>query len=130
MNATKRPLSVTILACVYIAVGTVGFVYHFNEFLHRSAFHYDFIWIELVEIIAILCGVFLLRGQNWARWVAVAWIAFHVIVSAFHSLSQFGIHLLFCAVIAWLLFRPAAGRYFGGARTQATQLPHSSRKKA
>ena len=110
----------TILACVYIAVGTVGFVYHFNEFLHRSAFHYGFIWIELVEIIAILCGVFLLRGQNWARWVAVAWIAFHVIVSAFHSLGQFAIHLLFCAVIAWLVFRPAAGRYFGGARTRAT----------
>ena len=104
---------------MYIAVGTVGFVYHFNEFVRRSAFHYDDIWIELLEALAILCGVFMLRGQNWARWVAVAWIAFHVIVSAFHSLSQFAIHLLFCGVIAWIVLRREAGRYFGGARIES-----------
>ena len=35
MNANKRPLSVTILACVYIAVGTIGFAVHFRELLAR-----------------------------------------------------------------------------------------------
>ncbi len=119
MNGSKRPLSVTIIACVYIAVGTVGFVYHFIEFLQRSAFRYDAIWIELIEVLAILCGVFMLRGHNWARWVAVAWIAFHVVVSAFHSVREFGIHLLLCAVIAWIVFRPESGRYFGGPRAEA-----------
>jgi hypothetical protein len=119
MNASKRPLSLTIIACVYIAVGTVGFVYHFIEFVQRAAFRSDAIWVELVELLAILCGVFMLRGRNWARWIAVAWIAFHVIVSAFHSVREFGIHLVLCAVIAWIVFRPEAGRYFGGARTEA-----------
>ncbi len=119
MSENKRPLSVTILAWVYIAMGTVGFVYHFREFLARNALGYDAVLIEVVRLLAILCGVFMLRGQNWARWVAVAWIAFHVVVSAFHSVSEFAIHLLFCAVIAWLLFRPEAGRYFRGPRIEA-----------
>ena len=119
MNANKRPLSVTILASVYIAMGAIGFVYHLRESLARNASGYDSALIEVVRLLAILCGVFMLRGQNWARWLAVAWIAFHVIVSAFHSVSEFAIHLLFCAVIAWIVFRPEAGRYFGGGRIEA-----------
>lgn len=113
----KRPLSVTILACVYLAVGVIGFAFHFQELL---AGHHDAVAIELTEFVAILCGVFLLRGQNWARWLAIAWIAFHVVLSAFHALREFAIHGLICAVIAWLLFRAEAARYFRGARMQAT----------
>ena len=29
MNEIKRPMPVTILAIIYILVGTVGFVFHF-----------------------------------------------------------------------------------------------------
>ena len=120
MNRNKRPLPVTILAGVYIAVGTIGFIYHFTEFRARDVFQYDAIWIELTEFIAILCGAFILRGHNWARWLALAWMAFHVILSAFHALPELVIHCLFCALIAWFLFRPQATRYFRGARMEPT----------
>ncbi len=120
MNGNKRPLSVIILACVYIAVGTIGFVYHFPNLHGMNAFQYDDFWIELTEFLAILCGVFVLRGRNWARWLALAWMAFHVILSAFHALPEFAIHVLFFAVIAWFLFRPAAARYFRGTRAEPT----------
>lgn len=118
MNRNKTPVSVTFLACVYIAVGTLGFVYHFSELLSNHRFQYDTVLIELVEVIAVLGGAFMLRGQNWARWLAVAWIAFHVVLSAFRALPQFAIHCLFCAVIVWILFRPEASRYFRPARAQ------------
>lgn len=115
MNSNNRPLAVTILGCLYIAVGTIGFVSHASEIRSRHAFQYDDVWVELVEVIAILSGTFMLRGHNWARWLALAWIAFHVILSAFHSWGEFAIHGLFCAAIAWFLFRPEAARYFRGA---------------
>ena len=117
MNPNNRPLSVTILACVYLAIGAIGFAFHFKELL---AAHPDAVWIELTELLAILCGASLLRGHDWGRWLALAWIAFHVVLSAFHSLGEVAIHGLFCAVIAWLLFRPVAARYFRGARLEAT----------
>ena len=41
MNWSKRPISVTILACVYIVVGIVGFAYNFTGLL---AFQYDALW--------------------------------------------------------------------------------------
>jgi len=43
MNERKRPLAVTILACLYIVVGAVGFVYHLGEFLRNAAFESDIV---------------------------------------------------------------------------------------
>jgi hypothetical protein len=113
-HMNKRPLSVTIIGCVYIVMGTIGFVYHFIEF---KAQHPDIIWIELLRLIAIVCGVYMLRGHNWARWLALGWIAYHVILSAFHTLSELAIHSLVCAILAYSLFRPAATRYFRATRS-------------
>ncbi len=111
MNASRRPISVTIVACLYLAVGAVGFVYHFRELLMLQR---DSVWIELTEVLALVSGAFMLRGHNWARWLALAWIAFHVILSIFDSGHGLVVHGLFCAVIAWILFRPEAARYFRG----------------
>ena len=118
MNPNKRPLSVTILGCVYIGVGSVGFVYHFREILARPAFHYDDLLVELIEFVAIVCGAFILRGHNWARWVALVWIACHVALSAFRAFPEFAIHGLFCAAISWILLRSEAARYFRRARIE------------
>ena len=105
MNAIKLPVSVLAVALIYLAAGAVGFAYHFPSLL--------------TEILAVVAGGFLLRGDNWARWLAVAWIAFHVVLSAFHSYVQTAAHAVICGVIAWALFRPAAARYFlrGGAES-------------
>ena len=108
----KRPISITILAAVYLLVGTVGFVFHFREILARHAFQYDDALIELTELIAIVCGVFLLQGRNWARWLALTWISFHLAFSFFDSLQKGAIHSLFLVVIAYFLFRPDARTYF------------------
>ena len=108
----KRPLPVTILACIYIGVGTVGFAYHLREILARHAFHYDDFLVELTEFVAIVCGAFLLRGHNWARWLALAWIAFHVGISFVDSLQKVVVHGLIFLLIAYFLFRPEARTYF------------------
>lgn len=111
MNSNQRPVSILIVACAYLAVGSVNFAYHFPE-LWRP----DGAWIELTEFLAIIAGAFMLRGHNWARWLAVAWAGFHVVLSAFHSFHEAAIHCLLFAIIAWLLFRRQATRYFRGAR--------------
>jgi xanthosine utilization system XapX-like protein len=111
MIETTRPVSILILACVYLAVGSIGFVYHFSQLRQPEG-----VWIALTELLAILCGAFMLRGQNWARWLALAWIAFHVILSAFRALPELAMHTLLFAVIAWFLFRPEARRYFRSAK--------------
>jgi hypothetical protein len=109
MNSDKRPLSLTVLACVYILVGVAGFVFHFKEAVPLNR---DGALVELTELLAVVAGVFLLRRQNWARWLALAWMAFHVIISAFHPLGVLLVHSGMLIVIGWIVLRPAATRYF------------------
>jgi hypothetical protein len=106
VSERKRPFAVLVIACLYIAVGGIGFVAHFHDFRQP-----EFLWIELTELLAVLAGIFMLRGHNWARWLAVAWMAFHVAIS-FPVPRQIAVHSLFLAAIALLLFRPAARTYF------------------
>jgi len=108
----KRPISITVLAGLYLLVGTVGFVFHFREILDRHAFQYEDALIELTELLAIVCGVFLLRGRNWARWLAVVWIGFHVAISFFDSAQKVAVHGLFLLAFTYLLFRADARAYF------------------
>lgn len=112
----KRSISVTIIGCLYIVVGAIGLAYHFTGFKAQHPFQYDIVWVELLGLIAIVCGAYMLRGRNWARWLALAWIAYHVILSAFHTLSELTIHSVFCAILAYFLFRPTATRYFRAVR--------------
>ena len=109
----KRPLPVTIISLVYIAAGAGGLFLHITESLKRP-FEFDIIWISLVGLIAVAAGVWMLRGSDWARWLALAWMAFHVVLSAFHSMSQMAVHAVFLAVIAYFLFRGSATSYFRG----------------
>ena len=108
LPAVKRPPAVIVVAALYLAVGAVGFVAHFPR-----RWHTDDVWIEITEAIAAVCGVFLLRRKNWARWLALAWMAFHVLISV-AVLRQAIVHLLLLGVIAWALFRPGTEPYFTG----------------
>ncbi len=95
-----------MISCVYLAVGVGGSVAHFSD---RG--EPDWIWIEATELLAIVCGAFLLRGHNWARWLASAWMVCHVVIS-FGEWARFAIHCVVLALIVWGLFRPESGRYF------------------
>ncbi len=106
MNSTKPPVSVLVIAGLYIAVGAIGFIAHLRD-LHQP----ETKWILLTEFLALVAGVFLLRRHNWARWLAVAWMAFHVAIS-YPVAARLAVHSLFLAAIAWLLFRPDARAWF------------------
>ncbi len=107
-----RPVSVTIVAFCYLAVGAIGLAYHLTEFNAGTRLDYGWLVVEIIRVVAIVSGIYILSGRNWARWVAVAWIALHVVVSAFHTTPELLMHALLSAVIAWLLFRPVAAGYF------------------
>jgi len=115
----RRPLDVTIIGCMYIVAGATGFAYHVTEFQAPHPLQYDLLWVEVLRLIAIVCGVYMLRGSNWARWLGLVWIAYHVVLSAFHSWSELVIHSLLCAAFTYFLFRARATLFFRAARTSA-----------
>ena len=109
---TRAPFPVIAVAFVYIVMGVVGFTYHLKEFDARQPFRGDFLWVEIVRLLAVVAGVFMLRRRNWARWLALAWMGYHVVLSAFHTVPELLMHAVFFVLFAWLLWTAPARRYF------------------
>jgi Trk-type K+ transport system membrane component len=108
----NRPLPVIIVSILFIIAGGVGFVYHLKEFSGPNAKLYELLWTELVRLIAVVCGLLLLMSINWARWLAIAWLLFHVIISAFHSTTEMILHIVFLLLVTVLLYLPQTSAYF------------------
>jgi hypothetical protein len=88
----RRPLLVTVIGWLYLVTGAVGLAYHSTEHETVGLFQYEPVLVLFLRLLALVCGVFLLRGSNWARWLALAWMAYHVILSAFHPLFELAVH--------------------------------------
>ena len=112
----KRPRSVTFMSCVFIAAGLFGLVYHATELQLSGPFQADVAWACLVRLLAVIGGVFALRGSNWARWLLLAWIAWHVVLSMHHSATEAAVHGALSVLVAWCLFRPRVAAHFSGPR--------------
>jgi len=112
---TKRPISITILGWLYLAVGVFGTGEYYLQFTLQRPTISEIVWITVLGVAAIVAGVFMLRGQGWARWLALAWMAAHVAISAFHSRQEVIIHSALLVLFGYLLLRRAAREYFGAA---------------
>jgi hypothetical protein len=104
---------------LFIVAGAVGVGYHATEIQLDRAFDPELLAILLIRAFAFLCGIGLLRGSNSARWGAVAWMAYHVLLSIWHSPSELIAHGVLLALIAYTLFRPSASAYFRAGRTRS-----------
>ncbi len=119
---SKRPHAITVIGWLFIAAGIVGLSYHATEFNARRPLHSDFLWVCLIRLLAILCGVFLLRGRNWARWGLVVWLGYHVMLSLLHTPFGLLVHSVLFAVVLYFLFYPPASTYFQSAKTALPNL--------
>ena len=103
---------VILTGWLFIVAGVIGLGYHATEFNPQAAFDIDLALVLLIRFLAIVGGVFVLRGANWARWLLVIWIGYHVILSASHSVSELVIHCAILGGVAYVLFRPQSSQYF------------------
>ena len=105
----KRPIPIIVVSTLFILVGIVGFVFHVKELSDKP---YQTTWVLFVEILAVTCGVLLLFRITLARWLTIAWLLYHIIISAFNSTSQMIAHIVFLIVVSILLFLPVSSTYF------------------
>ena len=112
----NRPLSVTLIAYLFIVSGATGIIYHASEFKELLT-ERDALWVLAVRLLAIVGGIFTLRGANWARWLLVCWIAYHVVISFYHSIEEVVMHAVLTVVVVIALFHKKANLYFVGKKS-------------
>jgi hypothetical protein len=106
----QRPLSITIISWLFIIFGSIALLYGVLPFRDIPSHWY----IHLSRILQIIAGVFMLYGRNWARWLLVVWIAFHLVVGAMHGLVTLAMHVAIFSAILFFIFRRDANAYFAG----------------
>lgn len=112
-----RPISLTVISWLFIIFGAIALIAGLWPLIHMSSAErlvdFEKHWmVHLSRTAQIIAGVFILRGKNWARWLLVIWLAFHVIVGALHSTFQLVTHVVVFALGMFLLFRRNARDYF------------------
>jgi hypothetical protein len=125
----KRPRTITVISWIFIVMGSFGFLHSLLPYLdadtaQRLAYFKAHWILHLARIAGFVSGVFMLYGFNWARWLLVAWIVFHLIISVLHSPFQLLVHTLLFAVVLYFIFRPPASRYFRATSREPPSLPN------
>ncbi len=105
----RPPILVIIVSVLLMATGIGGSIQHRAAILSGDR---DGLTLAVFEVAAIVAGVFLLRGANWARWLAMTWIGAHVVISFFHPWKEFLTHVLVFAFFAFALFRRSSAAWF------------------
>ena len=109
----RRPRSITIISWFFLLFGSIALISGLLPPDSLTLAQLKGHWmVHLSRLLAIVSGLFMLRGHNWARWLLVLWMAFHIVLSALHSAFQLLIHVAIFAVILYFLFRRSASSYF------------------
>jgi hypothetical protein len=125
----RRPLSITVISWIFIAAGGIALVGSLRPLVDASAAQrlggsqFELWVIPLIQMLSLISGVFMLSGVNWARWLLVVWVGYHVILSALHSLLEVSVHSLLFAVVLYFVFRPQASAYFRSRGAAADAAP-------
>jgi len=112
--ARARLWSVIVVGMIFLALGVLDIARGLAPLI-ASAPHWhmatDDVEVLLIGVAAILGGIYVIRGRNWARWLLAVWMAFHVAISIGQP-TKLVAHLAIFGFIAFLLFRPRASGYF------------------
>jgi hypothetical protein len=106
------PPTVTLLSFLFVAVGVISTAVHVWQFNITRPTKLEVAGVFAIGTLAVVAGIYMLRGRNWARWLALGWISFHVIVAAFNQPLGLVIHGVFVVLLAWLLFRRESQQWF------------------
>ena len=100
--------------------------YHWYSDMHPLA-----MWLFPAQwFFLAVCGVFMLRGFNWARWMLVAWVVYHIFQSIAHTRFELMFEVFYILHSPWellahmhayiaillIVFTPSAHKYFRTAR--------------
>jgi len=114
----KRPITVSIVGILFIIIGILSLSKAIWPLLGGNAARItghelmDSGIVFVSAVVALVGGLFVLRGANWARWLCLLWMAFHVVVSLFHNTTELLVHVLWMLVLIVLLTFGKAAAYF------------------
>lgn len=126
-SAPDRPTSITVISWLLIVTSGMNVITSLTSLnnpavlrlMERSLLPIpvQFILLYVGLAIAFACGVAMLNGENWGRWLYVIWSGIGLVVALATSPMKLLLipGALIYFLVAFFLFRPNASAYFAGA---------------
>ena len=115
-RSLRRPLPITIVGWLFVLVGGGGIVTQLVQLVNGGALDdrglRDVAIVLTLRLIALAGGVFVLRGADWARWLLIVWMAYHIWISLQHSWLEAAMHAAIFGLLLYLLFRRNSSAFF------------------
>lgn len=122
----SRPTSITVICWILIVMGGISLTSSILSFHNPMAkqimsqnpisITIQYIMMYLGTLIMIGCGIAMLKGQNWARFLYIIWsvigLGIGIVTSPMKAALIPGIIIFL--IVAFLLFRPKAKAFFAG----------------
>ncbi|MFL5523894.1 MAG: hypothetical protein ACJ8AF_07250 [Gemmatimonadaceae bacterium] len=109
--ARPRMPSLIVVGAIFLILGALDIWRGIAPLFTSGHMATDDAEVLAIGIAAIVGGIGVLRGMNWARWLLAVWATFHVAISVGQP-KQFVAHLVIFGGIVYLLFRRRASGYF------------------
>ena len=124
-ETSRRPVSLTVVGWLFVAVGVGGIARHGWTFLHATGpgEAADLAWAGGSGALALVGGAFLRRRHGRARWLLAFWMAAHIVLSAMHETEKLVIHVALFVPISWVLFRGPATAWLRGRWAAPGEVP-------
>jgi hypothetical protein len=117
-----RPRTITLVSAIFILVGTAGLLADLWPLVTSGGAEQlaklradglaDLAPAWGLRLLAIVGGLALRGGHNWARWLLAAWMLIHVGISLFHSFGEVFAHCAIFGPLLYVLFRPPVQPFF------------------
>jgi hypothetical protein len=118
----KRPISITIVSWFLILQGIIGIAGILLskkdqitiDSIENTQIQFQTVYILIGMLTSILCGIFVLRRKNWARWLYTLWSG----VGIFISPTKIGFSLMILPgffkylIIVFFLFSHKSNKWF------------------
>ena len=114
-----RPMGVKVIVALYVIFGIIGAIWGFMTLGETAAEEGAVVGVPLIigGLIGVVLGLFLWKGKNWARIVAIV-LSILALLGGITSLGSSTINALvnivLGAVIAWYLLMNAGAKAFYG----------------
>ena len=114
-NGVKPARSVVAVGVLFLGLGVLDLyrglapLFSSGQASHLAT---DDLQVLAIGVAALVGGIYVARGRNWARWLLAAWMALHVAISVGQP-AALAAHLAIFGFITYVLFRSRTSAYFG-----------------
>jgi NAD/NADP transhydrogenase beta subunit len=124
----KRPTSITVVAWFLIVIGVLSLISSTIAFMSQNPMVEEMMSKNPIPIpmqhllsfagltVSIVSGIWILKGQNWARFLYFFWSVITITIGIFTApnIMMMIPGLVIFAVLAFILFLSKASDYFDG----------------